>query len=84
MSPWKVMSMGRVACLLRASVVYFAAGFGFFGVTGLGSSFFGSSFLGVCFVAVLVGVFVDVLVGVAVLASALVFCGDVSMNELGG
>jgi hypothetical protein len=75
------MSMGRVAFLLRASLVYLAAGFDFFGVTGLGSSFFGSSFFGVCFVAVLVGVFVDVLVGVAVLASALVFCNRFSTSE---
>jgi len=76
--------MGRVALSLRASLENLAAAFGFLGVTGFGSSFFGSSFFGVCFVAVLVGVFVDVLVGVAALESALVFCGEVSMNELGG
>lgn len=72
--------MGRVALSLRASFEYLAASFGFFGVTGFGSSFLGSSFFGVCLVAVLVVVLVDVLVGVADLASALVFCGDVSMG----
>ena len=75
--------MGRVALSLRASLEYLAAAFGFLGVTGFGSSFFGSSFFGVCLAAVLVGVLVDVLVGVAVLASALVFCGEVSTNEPG-
>jgi hypothetical protein len=83
MSPGKVTSMGRVALSLRASLEYLAAGFGFFGVTGLGSSFLGSSFFGVCFVAVLVAVLVGVLVGVAALESALVFCGEVSTNEPG-
>lgn len=73
--------MGRVAFLLRASLVYLAAGFCFFGVTGLGSSFFGSSFFGVCFVAVLLAVLVGVLVGVAGLAPALFFCGEVSTIE---
>jgi hypothetical protein len=77
------MSMGWVAFLLRASLVYLAAGFDFFGVTGLGSSFFGSSFFVVCLAAVLVAVLVGVLVGVADLASALVFYGEVSINELG-
>ena len=82
MSPWKVISTGSVAFLLRASWEYLAAGFAFFGVTGLGSSFFGSSFLGVCFVVVLEGVLVGVLVGVAAaLVPGLVFCGEVSMSE---
>ena len=75
--------MGRVALSLRASLEYLAASFGFFGVTGFGSSFLGSSFFGVCLVAVLVVVLVGVLVGVADLASALVFCSEVSINEPG-
>lgn len=73
--------MGSVALSLRASLEYLAAGFGFFGVTGFGSSFLGSSFFGVCFVEVLVVVLVGVLVGVADLASALVFCRKVSNSE---
>ena len=60
---------------------YLAASFGFFGVTGFGSSFLGSSFFGVCFVEVFVVVLVGVLVGVADLASALVFCRKVSISE---
>jgi hypothetical protein len=73
--------MGRVALSLRASLEYLTTFVGFFGVTGFGSSFFGSSFFGVCFVVVLEAVLVGVLVGVTGLASALVFCGDVIMNE---
>lgn len=73
--------MGRVALSLRASLEYLAAGFGFLGVAGFDSSFFGSSFFGVCLVAVLVVVLVDVLVGVADLALALVFCGKISMYK---